>query len=101
MDFRDKLIHCSICGSAFIFSAEKQEFCKVWGLPAESKQCSSCRKTVKSKQGISSGNFGTTNRRLYQAICSDCGKTTNLPFEPRSGRKVYCGDCYRKVRQYR
>jgi len=31
--------------------------------------------------------------------CADCGtEITELPFEPTSGRPVYCGDCNRKRR---
>jgi CxxC-x17-CxxC domain-containing protein len=35
---------------------------------------------------------------MFPAVCSDCGKETSVPFEPRQGRPVYCSDCYRKVR---
>jgi CxxC-x17-CxxC domain-containing protein len=100
MSFQDKLIHCSTCGATFTFSAEKQEFFKNWGIPGEPKQCSSCRSGIQSNKHRSSSYSGTTNR-VYQATCADCGKKTNLPFEPRSGRRVYCSDCYRKVKQLR
>jgi CxxC-x17-CxxC domain-containing protein len=30
-------------------------------------------------------------------VCADCGKETEVPFEPSQGRPVYCRDCYRKV----
>lgn len=101
MIFQDKLIQCSTCGATFTFSAEKQEFFKNWGIYGEPKQCSSCRNGVKSTRHSSGSHSGVTSHRAYQAICADCGKKTNLPFEPRSGRRVYCGDCYRKVKQFR
>jgi len=30
--------------------------------------------------------------------CADCGGETEVPFEPREGRPVYCSDCYNKIR---
>jgi CxxC-x17-CxxC domain-containing protein len=38
-------------------------------------------------------------RQMFAAVCAECGKTTELPFEPRYGRRVYCPHCYEKVRQ--
>ena len=32
--------------------------------------------------------------RLFHAICADCGRPTEVPFRPRSGRPVFCRDCY-------
>ncbi len=30
----------------------------------------------------------------FPAVCAQCGKDTVVPFEPRSGRPVYCRDCF-------
>ena len=30
----------------------------------------------------------------YDVICEICGKETTVPFEPKSGRSVYCTECY-------
>ncbi|HIE33555.1 MAG TPA: hypothetical protein EYP86_00240 [Candidatus Altiarchaeales archaeon] len=35
-------------------------------------------------------------RELYDAVCSDCGQETQVPFKPSEDRPVYCRDCYRK-----
>jgi CxxC-x17-CxxC domain-containing protein len=35
-------------------------------------------------------------RQMYKAVCADCGVTTEVPFEPRQGRPVYCRDCFEK-----
>jgi len=32
--------------------------------------------------------------KLYDAKCSRCKKTTQVPFEPDPDREVYCKDCY-------
>jgi len=33
----------------------------------------------------------------YEVICSSCGKTTTVPFEPTPGRPIYCRDCLKKI----
>ena len=33
-------------------------------------------------------------QRLFQAVCADCGRDTEVPFQPRSGRAVFCRDCF-------
>ncbi|MFC2044606.1 CxxC-x17-CxxC domain-containing protein [Chloroflexota bacterium] len=35
---------------------------------------------------------------MFPVVCAECGKETEVPFEPRGGRPVYCSDCYRKNR---
>jgi CxxC-x17-CxxC domain-containing protein len=35
-------------------------------------------------------------RQLYEVKCSDCGKSTQVPFNPSGDRPVYCRDCYMK-----
>ncbi len=32
--------------------------------------------------------------KMYKATCSNCGKATEVPFQPTGGRKVYCKECY-------
>ncbi|NVO04265.1 MAG: type IV secretion system DNA-binding domain-containing protein [Bacteroidetes bacterium] len=34
----------------------------------------------------------------YKADCSNCGKSTMVPFEPKEGRPVYCKDCMFKIK---
>ena len=41
------------------------------------------------------GGFGGP-REMHDAVCSDCGKKTQVPFKPTEGRPVYCRDCYPK-----
>jgi CxxC-x17-CxxC domain-containing protein len=38
---------------------------------------------------------------MFPVKCATCGKDTEVPFEPRSDRPVYCSDCYNKVRASR
>ena len=105
MSFEDKTLECSDCGNSFTFSAEEQEQFQSRGYTNEPKRCPDCRQARKSQRfgnnGDSYGNnsYGSsTQRQMFPAVCSDCGKETSVPFEPRQGRPVYCSDCYRKVR---
>ena len=103
MDFKDKSIQCSDCGTTFTFSAEEQELFQSRGYTNEPKRCPSCRQARKSERyGNTSSDRGTaTNRQMFHAVCAECGKDTEVPFEPRTGRPVYCSDCYRKVKTNR
>jgi len=39
-------------------------------------------------------------REMHKAVCSECGKETEVPFKPTEGRPVYCKDCFMKRRRY-
>ena len=95
MSFQDKTLTCSDCGKSFTFSAEEQEQFQTRGYTNEPKRCPECRQARKSERygnsGSSHGNssYGYTPRRqLFPAVCADCGKQTEVPFEPRQGRPV-------------
>jgi CxxC-x17-CxxC domain-containing protein len=96
MSFEDKVLECSDCGATFTFSAEEQELFQSRGYTNEPKRCPSCRQARKAERGGNSG-YGAP-RQMFPAICAECGKETEVPFEPRTGRPIYCSDCYRKVR---
>jgi CxxC-x17-CxxC domain-containing protein len=51
-----------------------------------------------SSGGYSSGGRDASNgtRQMFKATCADCGTTTEVPFEPRQGRPVYCRDCFER-----
>ena len=36
--------------------------------------------------------------KLFAAVCSGCGKETEVPFQPRLDRPVYCRDCFQERR---
>lgn len=36
-------------------------------------------------------------RQMHEAVCSDCGKTCQIPFRPSGDRPVYCSDCFAKT----
>ncbi len=98
MSFQDKSIQCSDCGATFTFSAEEQEFFQSRGYTNEPKRCPSCRQARKTERYGNDGPGYRTQRQMFPAVCAECGKDTQLPFEPRGDKPVYCSDCYRKVR---
>jgi CxxC-x17-CxxC domain-containing protein len=98
MSFQDKSIQCSDCGTAFTFSAEEQEFFASKGYTNDPKRCPSCRQARKAERYGSRDNSYGHPREMFPAICAECGKDTEVPFEPLNGRPVYCSDCYSKVR---
>jgi len=98
MGFEDKTLQCSDCGATFTFNAEEQEFFQSKGYTNEPKRCPACREARKA-QRYGNDNYGYRSRRqMFPAVCAECGKETEVPFEPREGRPVYCSDCYRKIR---
>jgi len=96
MSFEDKSIQCSDCGATFTFSVEEQEFFQSRGYTNEPKRCPSCRQARKSER-YGNGSYGSS-RQMFPVTCAECGKDTEVPFEPRGDKPVYCRDCYRKVR---
>ncbi len=97
MSFQDKSIVCADCGVTFTFSAEDQEFFKTKGYTNDPKRCPSCRSRRKSEQGGGAGG----PRQMFPATCAQCGKQTEVPFQPRGDKPVYCSDCFRKIRPAR
>jgi len=98
MGYTDKQIECSECGATFAFTASEQEFYASKGYTNDPKRCPSCRQAKKSQRQGEGGYSGGT-RQMYPAVCAQCGKATEVPFEPKSERPVYCSECYTKVRQ--
>jgi CxxC-x17-CxxC domain-containing protein len=105
MSFQEKTLTCTDCGAAFDFTVEEQEFYQSKGYTNEPKRCPSCRQARKSERG-GSGSYGGSRsygspRQMFPATCASCGKQTEVPFEPRGDKPVYCSDCYRKVKPAR
>ncbi len=96
MALADKTLTCRECGRDFVFTIGEQEFYQSRGLQHEPARCPECRAS-RRRYG---GNYSRP-RIMYKATCASCGCETEVPFEPREGRPVYCGDCYAKVREQR
>ncbi len=88
----DKTLVCRDCGREFIFTTGEQEFYLSRGLQNEPGRCPECRA---ARRRESRGSYGQP-RQMHSVICAGCGKETDVPFEPREGRPVYCRECYTK-----
>ncbi len=98
MSYQDKTLTCEDCGNVFVFSAEDQEYFEQKGYTNLPKRCPACREARRSSRnsgGYSRGS-GEGRREMYPAVCGECGKETQVPFQPRNDRPVYCSDCYGK-----
>ncbi|MCX6013076.1 MAG: zinc-ribbon domain containing protein [Chloroflexi bacterium] len=104
MSYQDKQITCSDCGATFTFSASEQEQFATRGYTNEPKRCQPCRDSRKQSTSGSSnyGNrsYNSSPRQMYPAVCATCGKETQVPFQPRGDKPVYCSDCYRKTNPF-
>ena len=101
MSYTDRTLTCVDCGASFTFSAEDQEYHASRGFTNEPKRCPSCRSARKAERGEGGrssfgGGYGGGSRQMHTAVCASCGKTAEVPFEPRGDRPVYCSDCFRK-----
>lgn len=103
MTTADKMLVCRDCGAEFVFTAGEQAFYAERGF-SEPVRCPACRAArrqarnaagLDSESGHASGHRG--ERRLYPAVCAECGQPTMVPFEPRMGRPVYCRECYQRI----
>lgn len=95
MSYSDKTLTCQDCGAEFLFSADDQEFYAGKGFN-EPKRCPSCRAARKAERGEGGGGYGGRPREMHAVVCAECGKDTEVPFEPRGDRPVYCSDCFAK-----
>ena len=124
--FADRTLTCRDCGKQFTFTAGEQEFYQTRGF-SDPTRCSDCRAARKSSQGGSSygsregsrstyssggysgsrssenssrsgsSDYRSSTKQMYKVKCANCGIDTEVPFEPRSGRPVYCRNCYQQM----
>jgi CxxC-x17-CxxC domain-containing protein len=103
MTYTEKSLQCSDCGKSFPFTAGEQEFFASKSFTNEPKRCPSCRSTRRAERfdngGSSGGSFSDRGpRQMYPVTCAQCGKQTEVPFQPRGDKPVYCRDCYTRSR---
>jgi CxxC-x17-CxxC domain-containing protein len=101
MEFQDRMLKCIDCGSDFVFTAGEQLFFHDKQFRNEPKRCKACKAKRVSILGAApqrSAFQGGHNKVETQAICSQCGKETTVPFRPTQGRPVFCRDCFRERR---
>jgi CxxC-x17-CxxC domain-containing protein len=101
--FQDRTLTCSDCGRTFAFTASEQEFYADRQF-SEPRRCPECRAQRKASRGASSGGgYGSGYssagrdrgpREMFKAVCSSCGREALVPFQPTSGKPVYCNECF-------
>ena len=89
--FEDKTLVCRECNAEFVFTASEQQFYADKGFQNEPGRCPGCRANRRSN---SHGSNNGGERQMYDVICDECGATTQVPFQPRGDRPVYCRDCF-------
>ena len=99
----DKTLACRDCGKSFIFTASEQAFYASKGFTNEPSRCPDCRAARKrSDTGGGFRSYGSSDlageRRMFSVVCAQCGKDTQVPFEPRGDRPVYCSECFQARR---
>jgi CxxC-x17-CxxC domain-containing protein len=92
----DQTLRCRECGREFLFTVGEQEFYASRGLMNTPSRCPECRSARKAM--ASSGSYGDrSQRQMYTATCSNCGREARVPFQPRGDKPVYCSDCYQQM----
>ena len=110
MSYQDRALTCVECGRTFTDSADDQAYRADQGYTNEPRRCPDCRSARRggggSSYGASGGGSGGSGggyggsggRQMYDATCASCGRETQVPFQPRGDRPVYCSDCYSRQR---
>ena len=120
----EQSIKCADCGTDFAFSESEQAFYAEKGF-SPPRRCRSCRDAAKAARGqggggrsSSDGGYGggssyggggssyggggyggggaSRPREMHDAVCANCGTSTQVPFKPTGERPVYCRDCFRR-----
>jgi CxxC-x17-CxxC domain-containing protein len=110
----DQTLTCRDCGQEFTFTAGEQAFYAERDYTPP-QRCPSCRAARKNQSGGGSGyssgggggyssgsgrggGYSSGPREMHAAVCSNCGKQTEVPFAPTSGKPVYCRECFQDRR---
>jgi len=93
--YEDKMLTCRDCGAEFPFTASEQAFFAEKGFQNEPGRCPACRSARRNQNGARPAH------QMYEVICDGCGATTQVPFQPRGDRPVYCRECFEANRQPR
>lgn len=114
----DLSLTCVDCREAFAFSASEQRFYaeRAMKQPTRCPRCRAERRAERNADlivayetstngsswdaghnpyaGMTAGRGTKVTRVTFRATCAACGKETEVPFQPRNGRPVYCRECY-------
>lgn len=82
---------CSECGKE----------CELLFKPTGNKPvfCSNCFENKSNSNRSSGRDYKKSHfqeKRMYSAICTECGNECEVPFRPTAGKPIYCSNCFRK-----
>jgi CxxC-x17-CxxC domain-containing protein len=101
MEFTDRLLKCSDCGTEFVFTAGEQLFFFDKQFKNDPKRCKLC-KAKRADMGKPAGALTASalplSRTETRTECSACGIETTVPFKPTQGRPVLCRQCFQLKR---
>jgi CxxC-x17-CxxC domain-containing protein len=103
--YQDQQLTCVECGREFTDTADDQGYRAERGYTNTPRRCPDCRAARRAGGGggggYSSGGYGGGggggyggSRPMFDVVCASCGKETQVPFQPRGDRPVYCSDCF-------
>ena len=92
--YEDKTLVCKDCGVEFVFTAGEQEFYAEKGFQNEPTRCKACRQARKASRPAAGAP-----REMHEAVCAQCGATTQVPFVPKNDRPIYCSECFAAHKQ--
>lgn len=97
MEFRDKILVCTDCGTDFLFTSGEQIFFQERNFRNPPKRCKPCKakrvSTLPPKSDFAP-SFNRNSKIETHTNCSQCGKATTVPFKPTQGRPVLCRECF-------
>jgi CxxC-x17-CxxC domain-containing protein len=96
----DRTLTCRDCGTTFVFTASEQAFYTERGF-TDPQRCPACRAARKAQRNSNTGyggGYSSGPRQMYPAICANCGKETEVPFQPSGDKPVYCRECFQERR---
>lgn len=99
MEFVDRILKCSDCGTDFVFTAGEQLFFFDKQFKNDPKRCKLC-KAKRAGMGRMNNGVATLplSRTETRTQCSACGIETTVPFKPTQGRPVLCRSCFQLKR---
>jgi CxxC-x17-CxxC domain-containing protein len=82
---------CSACGKEcelpFKPTGDKPVFCS---------NCFGNKAGSHRPGGRDAEKYHFQEKRMYSALCTECGNKCEVPFRPTGGKPVYCSNCFRK-----
>ena len=56
------------------------------------------RRDFDNRGGFEKKHHSGRNEQMHQAVCSECGRTCEVPFVPNGNKPVFCNDCFAQKR---